>query len=144
MAIMSSPSPSPSPSAEWDTLGNTEAFYRRTLLYSLDLVLPGGGDLSDYLLAGARNGGPFAITRDDSKPVLLKEASSASAAEGSGSGRNRKRVWVYTSAGILIQSIIVRRAAAVQQCPRERLTERESRHELILEWASFRLALAVS
>ena len=121
MAIESSPSPSPS--AEWDTLGNTEAFYRRTLLYSLDLVLPGGGDLSDYLLAGARNGGPFAITRDDSKPVLLKEASSASAAEGS--SRNRKRVWVYTSAGVLIQSIIVRRAAAVQQCPRERLTERE-------------------
>lgn len=119
IAELSSPSSlSPSPSAEWDTLGNTEAFYRRTLLYSLDLVLPGGGDLSDYLLAGARNGGPLAITRDDSKPVLLKEAASSSSAEG-GAGRdsrNRKRVWLYTSAGILIQSIVVSTVVVYTSC----------------------------
>ena len=90
------------PSAEWDALGTTEAFYTRTQLYTLSWSFP-GGDLADYTIVGARNGGPLAITRDDSKPVLFKDNNASS----TGNPGKNKRVWVYSSAGILLQSIIV-------------------------------------
>lgn len=93
------------PSAEWDPLGSAgEAFYCRTLLYSLTWQFT-GSDLSDYILAGAPNGGPIALTRDESKPVLLTAhdgAPSSSVVSG-----KAKRVSVYSSAGVLLQSITV-------------------------------------
>lgn len=96
-------------SADWDTLGNsTDAFYRRTLLYTLSWSFP-GSDLSDYIVAGAPYGGPIALTRDESKPVLLTAAANdnaAGAAVPASSGKT-KRVSVYSSAGILLQSITV-------------------------------------
>lgn len=96
--------------ADWDSLGNDtrDAFYRRTQLYSLSWSFP-GSDLSDYILAGAPNGGPIALTRDESKPVLLNPTSSngnAGDAIPHSSGKTR-RVSVYSSAGILLQSITV-------------------------------------
>lgn len=102
-------------SADWDALGSpgasaaaasTDAFYRRTPLYTLSWSFP-GSDLSDYIVAGAPYGGPIALTRDDSKPVLLtSNDDNASAAVPSSSGKT-KRVSVYSSAGILLQSITV-------------------------------------
>lgn len=93
------------PSAEWDSLGNAgEAFYCRTLLYSLTWQFP-GSDLSDYILAGAPNGGPIALTRDESKPVLLTAAHDG--APSSASSGKARRVSVYSSAGVLLQSITV-------------------------------------
>jgi len=99
------------PSAEWDSLGNTgDAFYCRTQLYTLTWQFP-GSDLSDYIVAGAANGGPIALTRDESKPVLLTSAGgdgSGGAAVLPSTGKT-KRVSVYTSAGVLLQSITVGR-----------------------------------
>lgn len=92
-----------SPSNDWDPLGTSDAFYRRLQLYSLTWTLP-GGDLSDFVIAGARNGGPIALTRDESKPVLLRDAGDVANA----SSKSKKRIWVYSSAGILLHSIIVR------------------------------------
>lgn len=97
------------PSADWDALGSTEAFYRKTRLYSLTWQLP-GGDLSDYIFVAARDGGPVALTRDESKPILVKDSSVA--------GGKKKRIWIYSSSGLLLQSIVVRallfcRSAAV-------------------------------
>lgn len=92
------------PSNDWEPLGTSDAFYRRIQLYSLTWTLPAGGDLSDYVLVGARNGGPIALTRDDSKPVLLRDAADVFAA----SSKKKKRIWIYSSAGILLHSIIVR------------------------------------
>ena len=89
------------PSAEWDRLGDGEAFYRRLQLYTLTWSLP-GGDLADYIVAGSRNGGPLAMTRDDSKPVLLQDSNALTGTAG-----KRKRVWVYSSAGSLLENIIV-------------------------------------
>jgi hypothetical protein len=90
------------PSADWDPLGSSnDAFYRRTSLYDLTWSFPNGGDLSDYVIVGASNGGPIALTRDESKPVLLSSGGIDNASSKS------KRVSVYNSAGILMQSIIV-------------------------------------
>lgn len=94
------------PSAEWDALGNAgDAFYCRTQLYTLAWQFP-GSDLSDYIVAGAPNGGPVALTRDESKPVLLTGAGDGNAVAPT-TGKT-KRVSVYSSAGILLQSITVR------------------------------------
>lgn len=95
------------PSAEWDSLGNAgDAFYCRTQLYTLTWSFP-GSDLSDYIVAGAPNGGPIALTRDESKPVLLTAAAGDAAAGVPASSSKTKRVSVYSSAGILLQSITV-------------------------------------
>jgi hypothetical protein len=96
------------PSAEWDSLGTAgDAFYCRTQLYTLTWSFP-GSDLSDYIVAGAPNGGPIALTRDESKPVLLTATAAGDAAAGvPASSSKTKRVSVYSSAGILLQSITV-------------------------------------
>lgn len=105
------------PSADWETLGDGgqgDAFYRRITLYELPWngLLPGGGDLSDYLLVAARNGGPLAITRDDSKPVLLRDSNAAAVpapgSSSSSSSSKKKRIWVFSASGILLQSLVVR------------------------------------
>ena len=95
-------------SADWDTLGTstTDAFYRRTPLYTLSWSFP-GSDLSDYIVAGAPYGGPIALTRDDSKPVLLTAPNDSSNAAVPSSSGKTKRVSVYSSAGVLLQSITV-------------------------------------
>lgn len=97
-------------SADWDTLGDSSnAFYRRVIQYgsteSWSAALPAGVDLADYVVASADNGGPIALTRDDSKPVIVGSGSSATTSE-SGGGR-KKRVWLYTCSGVLLRSIVV-------------------------------------
>lgn len=89
-----------SPAADWDTLGDADAFYRKTTLYANSWAVP-AGDLADYVIASARNGGPVALTRDDSKPVLLNDSGA------NPGGVKKKRVWVYSAAGTLLQSITV-------------------------------------
>jgi hypothetical protein len=99
-------------SASWEALGET--FYRRQELYSMQWG--GVDDLSDYVVAAARWGGPLggcprvqirydtlqlttcilAMIRDDRKPVLL--------------GRQqigKPKLSIYSSAGSLLQTIQV-------------------------------------
>lgn len=94
--------------AEWDPLGpgtgisnNNDTFYRRTLLYSLTWSFP-GSDLSDWICIAAKNGGPIALTRDESKPVLL-----TTTATGGHNDSKSKRIWIYTCAGTLLHVIVV-------------------------------------
>ncbi|SCV74365.1 BQ2448_6797 [Microbotryum intermedium] len=82
-------------SASWESLGET--FYRKQEVYALpwrDSL----GDLSNYIIAGAKNAGPIALIRDERKPVLL--------------GRNqttlaRPKIIIYSCAGLLLQTIPV-------------------------------------
>ncbi|SCZ98560.1 BZ3500_MvSof-1268-A1-R1_Chr3-1g05464 [Microbotryum saponariae] len=80
-------------SASWESLGET--FYRKQEVYALpwrDSL----GDLSNYIIASAKNAGPIALSRDERKPVLL--------------GRNqttlaRPKIMIYSCAGLLLQTI---------------------------------------
>ncbi|KAM0749316.1 vacuolar protein sorting-associated protein 16 [Meredithblackwellia eburnea MCA 4105] len=76
-------------SSSWEPLGDT--FYRKTDIYSMQWSVQ---DLSDYKVAGARWGGPIAMIRDDSKPVLIGRA-----------GLSKPKVSVFSSAGGLLQTI---------------------------------------
>lgn len=121
---MIAPNEMASVASEWDTLEGGDSssppvFYRRTLEYDTSAwtssYLPAGGDLSDYILVAAQNGGPVALTRDDSKPVLLSAGAlnvnnglQPTRDAGSADGR-RKHIWIYTCSGSLIQTIVVER-----------------------------------
>ncbi|RSH95606.1 hypothetical protein EHS25_000698 [Saitozyma podzolica] len=75
-----------SPTASWDTIQNV--FYRKDEVYAMSWRIP---DLSDYLIAGAKHGGPIALMRDERKVMLLGKHSPG-----------KPKIQVYTSSGILI------------------------------------------
>ncbi|GAA6015045.1 hypothetical protein JCM11491_001639 [Sporobolomyces phaffii] len=85
-------------SSTWDLLGGSSTtFYRKLELYSLVASDLASIDLSDYLVAAAQHGGPIAMMRDPSKPVLLQQAIPSHA--------DRYKVTVYSTAGTLLQTV---------------------------------------
>ena len=101
---------------DWDALGDSGAFYRRTTLYSdIDLRLTAKSnknaanatDLADYVCVGARDGGPVAYTPDDSRLVVVQD-------QGAASSKQKKRIWIHSAAGNLIRSIVVGCETAVK------------------------------
>ncbi|GAA99834.1 uncharacterized protein L969DRAFT_84183 [Mixia osmundae IAM 14324] len=77
-------------SSDWELLG--EAYYRRSEVYSLQWPIK---DLSDYIVAGAAAGGPIAIMRDESKPMLLGKHATG-----------KPKISIYSSSGGSIETII--------------------------------------
>ncbi|KAG8808442.1 hypothetical protein FRC19_005900 [Serendipita sp. 401] len=62
------------PTTSWEALNNGAVFYSRRHLYQMQWNLSsvgGGSDLSGYIVAGARFGGPVAIMRDNTKLIAL-------------------------------------------------------------------------
>ncbi|KAG8823521.1 hypothetical protein FRC18_010714, partial [Serendipita sp. 400] len=62
------------PTTSWEALNNGAVFYSRRHLYQMQWNLSsvgGGSDLSGYIVAGARFGGPIAIMRDNTKLIAL-------------------------------------------------------------------------
>ncbi|KAL7422143.1 Vacuolar protein sorting-associated protein 16 [Cryptotrichosporon argae] len=74
----------PVPTASWDTIQHV--FYRKEELYALPWAV---GDLADYLVAAAKNGGPIALMRDERKIVQLGSHTSG-----------KPKINVYTSSGL--------------------------------------------
>ncbi|GAA5885073.1 hypothetical protein JCM16303_006391 [Sporobolomyces ruberrimus] len=88
-------------SSTWDLLGGSSTtFYRKVELYSLSDSNLASIDLSDYLVIAAKNAGPIAMMRDPSKPVLLSSTDQAHL-----SHQDRHKINVYSTAGLLLQSI---------------------------------------
>ncbi|KAJ7211224.1 vacuolar assembling/sorting protein VPS16 [Mycena pura] len=56
------------PSSRWQVMPDGRTFYKRQQLYSIPGKLP---NLSDYIVAGCRYGGPIALMRDHTKLVAL-------------------------------------------------------------------------
>ncbi|KAJ7740038.1 Vps16, C-terminal region-domain-containing protein [Mycena maculata] len=56
------------PSSRWQIMQDGKTFYKRQQLYSIPGKLP---NLSDYIVAGCRYGGPIALMRDNTKLVAL-------------------------------------------------------------------------
>ncbi|GEM07386.1 vacuolar assembling/sorting protein VPS16 [Rhodotorula toruloides] len=83
-------------SASWLPLNDT--FYCNQRVYSLAGSALARVDLSDHVIAAARCGGPIALMRDRSKPVLLGKYDLAAAGAGA-------KISVYSSAGQLLQTI---------------------------------------
>lgn len=92
-------------SANWELLG--EALYRREDVYSMQWNV---SDLADFRVASSRNGGPVgahallnraltgaALMRDDSRPTTAGKQAIG-----------KPKLFVYDSAGGLLQTIIVR------------------------------------
>ncbi|ORY21590.1 Vps16, C-terminal region-domain-containing protein [Naematelia encephala] len=79
----------PIPTSTWDTLENV--FYRKEEVYTMSWDI---SDLSDYLIAAAKNGGAIAMMRDERKVMLLGKHSSG-----------RPKIYVYTSSGVLITTL---------------------------------------
>ncbi|KAK4687137.1 vacuolar protein sorting-associated protein 16, partial [Tremellales sp. Uapishka_1] len=79
----------PSPTSTWDTI--QDVFYRKEEVYSMLWKIP---DLSDYLIAGGKNGGPIALMRDERKVMLLGRHSAG-----------KPKIYIYTSSGINITSL---------------------------------------
>ncbi|KAL1411169.1 Vacuolar protein sorting-associated protein 16 [Vanrija albida] len=75
-----------SPTATWDTI--EDVFYRKEEVYQMAWNVP---DLSDYLVAVSRNGGPIALMRDERK-VLLQSRHTG----------GKPKIQVYASSGRLI------------------------------------------
>ncbi|BGO93965.1 Vacuolar protein sorting-associated protein 16 [Rhodotorula toruloides] len=84
-------------SASWLPLNDT--FYRSHRVYSLAGSPLARVDLSDHVIAAAKCGGPVALMRDRSKPVLLGKYDLAAAGAGT-------KISVYSSAGQLLQTIM--------------------------------------
>lgn len=103
-----------SPTATWDTIQNV--FYRKEEVYQMSWRIP---DLSDYLVAAAKNGGPIgaclpgftprrlevvqrfssllaALIRDERKVMLLGKHSTG-----------KPKIHVHTSSGLPITSFTV-------------------------------------
>ncbi|RSH83220.1 uncharacterized protein EHS24_006887 [Apiotrichum porosum] len=78
-----------SPTATWDTIENV--FYRKEDVYQMAWKVP---DLSDYLVAVGKNGGPVALMRDERKFLLLGKHSAG-----------KPKIQVYTSSGRLIATL---------------------------------------
>ncbi|GAA5914776.1 tethering complex subunit VPS16 [Sporobolomyces salmoneus] len=88
-------------SSTWDLLGGTATtFYRKVELYSLVESNLASIDLSDYVVVAAKHGGPIAMMRDSSKPVLLSSGDQAHLAHS-----DRNKINVYSTAGLLLQTI---------------------------------------
>ncbi|KXN92144.1 hypothetical protein AN958_09236 [Leucoagaricus sp. SymC.cos] len=59
------------PTASWQAMQDGSVFYRRQHLYTVSGKLP---DLSDYIIAGCRYGGPIALMRDTAKILTLNRS----------------------------------------------------------------------
>ncbi|KAF8314990.1 vacuolar assembling/sorting protein VPS16 [Clavulina sp. PMI_390] len=79
------------PTASWDTPDDGASFYRRQEVYTMSWNLV---DLSAYIVAGARRGGPLAITRDAS--AIIEYGASIS---------TKPQIQIYSSSGTLIRTI---------------------------------------
>ncbi|BGP16136.1 hypothetical protein JCM10213_006070 [Rhodosporidiobolus nylandii] len=84
--------------ATWQPLSSS-SFYRSTRAYSLDGTALAGLSLADYVVASAPSGGPLALMRDPSKPVLVTDQSTYSRDKGA-------RVRVFSCAGALLQTVV--------------------------------------
>ncbi|ORX39657.1 Vps16, C-terminal region-domain-containing protein [Kockovaella imperatae] len=78
----------PAPTSSWDTIKNV--FYRKDEVYQMSWQIP---DLSDYLVAVGKNGGPIAIMRDERKVMLLGKHMPG-----------KPKIYMYTSSGLPIDS----------------------------------------
>ncbi|GAA5970464.1 hypothetical protein JCM3765_007628 [Sporobolomyces pararoseus] len=88
-------------SSTWDLLGGTSTtFYRKVELYSLVESNLASIDLTDYVVVAAKHGGPIAMMRDPSKPVLL-----ASGQEAHSAHADRYKINIYSTAGLLLQTV---------------------------------------
>lgn len=77
------------PTLEWSAL--QDVYYRKSDVYQLTW---GIDDLSDYIVASAKNGGFLALVRDPNKLVSLGRAALL-----------KPKIHIYTSAGQLVESI---------------------------------------
>ncbi|KAI0278094.1 vacuolar assembling/sorting protein VPS16 [Russula aff. rugulosa BPL654] len=59
------------PTTSWQAMQDGNVFYRQQRLYTLDGKLP---SLGDCVVAGCRNGGPFALMRDTKKMIAIGPA----------------------------------------------------------------------
>ncbi|KAM0787833.1 hypothetical protein ACM66B_003887 [Microbotryomycetes sp. NB124-2] len=82
-------------SANWEPLGET--FYRKQDVYSMQWNVQ---DLSDYILSASPNGGPIALIRDESKPVLISTNGMSSL-----NAPGKPKIAIYSAAGVLVQTI---------------------------------------
>ncbi|GAA5897547.1 hypothetical protein JCM6882_003513 [Rhodosporidiobolus microsporus] len=83
--------------ALWQPLGPS-FFYRQTRAYSFASTTLSNVDLADCLVAADVDGGPIAVTRDPSKPVLVTDQSRFTRDKG-------LSVRVFSLAGRLLQTI---------------------------------------
>ncbi|KAH7096912.1 vacuolar protein sorting-associated protein 16 [Auriculariales sp. MPI-PUGE-AT-0066] len=82
------------PTASWDAMPDGSAFYRKLSVYQMQWSIH---DLADFVVAGARYGGPLAIMRDPTKMVAMTRL-------GGGSVNSKQAIQVYSSAGSLINT----------------------------------------
>ncbi|PCH35379.1 vacuolar protein sorting-associated protein 16 [Wolfiporia cocos MD-104 SS10] len=75
------------PTTTWEAIQDGNAFYKRHQVYSITGKLP---NLSDFIVAGCRYGGPIAMMRDTTKLVALGHATTSFA---------RSQIQVYSPAG---------------------------------------------
>jgi len=75
------------PTTTWEAMQDGQVFYRKQQIYTIHGKLP---DLSDYIVAGSRNGGPLALMRDNTKLVALGRATPIYA---------KAQIQVYSPAG---------------------------------------------
>nr|ASF90210.1 hypothetical protein SPAR04372 [Bartheletia paradoxa] len=87
-------STTPIPSVTWSVIPSTNVYYRKRQIYTLLWSLP---SLSDFVIAGARFGGPIALLRDDSKLLII--------GPGQGHTAGRPKIHIYSLAGELIVTI---------------------------------------
>ncbi|WRT66892.1 uncharacterized protein IL334_003855 [Kwoniella shivajii] len=76
------------PTATWDTI--QDVFYRKEEIYTMSWRIP---DLSEYIIAVGKNGGPIAMIRDDRRPLI------------SSRHPGKPKINVYTSSGIALSTI---------------------------------------
>ncbi|EKM77345.1 hypothetical protein AGABI1DRAFT_77347 [Agaricus bisporus var. burnettii JB137-S8] len=90
------------PTTSWQAMQEGNVFYRRQRLYNVSGRLP---DLSDYIIAGCRYGGPIALMRDTSKIVTFNRSVPA---------MSKSQVQVYSLAGEPVLSLSWDRAKIVR------------------------------
>ncbi|KAH7345376.1 vacuolar assembling/sorting protein VPS16 [Rhizoctonia solani] len=81
----------PNPTTTWEPVQDGEVFYSTREVYQMMWQL---NDLTDFIIAGARYGGPLAMIRDTSKLVALGRHTMA-----------KPQIIIYSSAGNLINTI---------------------------------------
>ncbi|EJD40200.1 vacuolar protein sorting-associated protein 16 [Auricularia subglabra TFB-10046 SS5] len=82
------------PTASWDAMPGGSAFYRKLSVYQMQWPIR---DLSDYIVAGARYGGPLALMRDPTKMVAMTRMGSSSNA--------KQPIQIFSSSGDLISTV---------------------------------------
>ncbi|KAI0077381.1 vacuolar assembling/sorting protein VPS16 [Panus rudis PR-1116 ss-1] len=75
------------PTSSWEAMQDGSVFYRKHSLYSIPGKLP---NLSDFIIAGCRYGGPIALMRDGSKLIALGRSTTAF---------SKSQIQIYSSAG---------------------------------------------